>query len=149
MYSIHKMQLLHGIVSWPVLVAFFLDPSFRTYVLPGTLNHVFNQGRVCLSEDCCLCNICLRSFEIEGCVGRSSTRGSRLTWLQYGRGLYFSSSSGKANDFAASTKKVCVPFASSLTAVNTARALCWRCICLRQTLTTELAVSADCTRLCY
>ncbi|CAM9759190.1 unnamed protein product [Laminaria digitata] len=65
----------------------------------------FYAGSVCLSQDCCLCNICLRGFEIEGCVGRSRAKGSRLNWLQYGQGLYFSSSSGKANDFAASTEK--------------------------------------------
>eukprot|EP00904_Undaria_pinnatifida_P004314 jgi/Undpi1/13884/HiC_scaffold_9.g03535.m1 len=54
---------------------------------------------------CCMCSICIDGFKIHGYVGRSKSRGSRQEWLQYGKGVYFSGSSGKANDFAASTKK--------------------------------------------
>ncbi|CAM9960592.1 unnamed protein product [Ectocarpus sp. 12 AP-2014] len=63
-------------------------------------------GPVCLRPDCGLCNICTHGFMIGDNVGPSPTRGNRIRWLMYGKGLYFSSVSGKANDFSAKTEKV-------------------------------------------
>ncbi|CBN75142.1 conserved unknown protein [Ectocarpus siliculosus] len=63
-------------------------------------------GSMCLRPDCGLCNICMRGFKIEDNVGHSPARGKRRQWLMYGKGLYFSSVSGKANDFSAETEKL-------------------------------------------
>lgn len=61
---------------------------------------------MCLRSDCGLCGICMRGFKLEENVGSSPTRRSRTRWLMYGRGIYFSSVSGKANDFSTPTAKV-------------------------------------------
>ncbi|CAM9262023.1 unnamed protein product [Scytosiphon promiscuus] len=62
-------------------------------------------GSMCLRPDCGLCGICMRGFKLEENVGTSPTRRSRARWLMYGRGIYFSSVSGKANDFSKETAK--------------------------------------------
>ncbi|CAM9513720.1 unnamed protein product [Ectocarpus sp. 6 AP-2014] len=63
-------------------------------------------GPICLRPDCGLCSICTHGFELEDNVGQSPARGNKIHWLMYGKGLYFSSVSGKANDFSAETEKL-------------------------------------------
>eukprot|EP00752_Nemacystus_decipiens_P006919 g6213.t1 len=62
-------------------------------------------GSMCLHPDCGLCNIATQGFKIEGKVGRSLVRNNRPQWLMYGRGIYFTSVSGKANFFSQYTAK--------------------------------------------
>lgn len=64
------------------------------------------QGSMCLRPDCGLCSITMNGFKIEDNVGNSPARRCRPQWLRYGWGIYFSSVSGKANDFTDLTAKV-------------------------------------------
>jgi len=64
------------------------------------------KGSMCLRPDCGLCSICMHGFKMEGNVGCSPARNNRAQWLRYGWGIYFSSVSGKANDFSELTAKV-------------------------------------------
>ncbi|CAM9158730.1 unnamed protein product [Ectocarpus sp. 13 AM-2016] len=62
------------------------------------------KGRPCSSKECNVCNICTNGFELRGNVGGTAkTTGYRL---RYGEGLYFSSVSGKSNDYAQQSEKV-------------------------------------------
>ncbi len=61
---------------------------------------------MCLRPDCGLCSICMHGFKIADNIGCSPARKNRAQWLRYGRGIYFSSVSGKANDFSELTAKV-------------------------------------------
>lgn len=87
-----------------------ISPGFRDFLVRRSVFYVvcpvLHQATADELGSCCMCGICTDGFRISGRVGRSNTRGSRKSWLQYGRGVYFSGSSGKANDFAASTKRV-------------------------------------------
>lgn len=63
-----------------------------------------DQGGPCGEKSCSVCNICTKGFKLMGYLGRTA----KLTnvQLRYGDGLYFSSVSGKANDYAAPSEKV-------------------------------------------
>ena len=63
-----------------------------------------DQGAPCGRRDCNVCSICKHGFKRKGNVGR--TAKATNVKLRYGEGLYFTSVSGKANDYAEKTKKV-------------------------------------------
>lgn len=65
----------------------------------------------CASADCALCGILSRGFALRtvgsgpnAAIGRASF--GTASGLRYGRGLYFSSTSGKSNDYAAGSERV-------------------------------------------
>lgn len=58
---------------------------------------------MCLRPDCRLCSIAMHGFKMEDNVGCSPVSHARL---RYGRGIYFTSVSGKANDFSKLTARV-------------------------------------------
>lgn len=62
------------------------------------------QAAPCGLGRCNLCNICTRGFVLQGNVGDTARR-TKIP-LRYGEGIYFSSVSGKANDYAIGTTKV-------------------------------------------
>ena len=64
------------------------------------------QGAPCGSNDCNVCNICLRGFKLKKNLGR--TAKAKNSSLRYGKGVYFSSLSGKANKYAENSQKVTV-----------------------------------------
>ncbi|CBN75172.1 conserved unknown protein [Ectocarpus siliculosus] len=66
------------------------------------------RGGPCGRPDCNVCSICTHGFRLRGSVGRTAQRTNMN--LRYGEGLYFSSVSGKANDYAAQSEKVYLPF---------------------------------------
>ncbi|CAM9324087.1 unnamed protein product, partial [Choristocarpus tenellus] len=57
----------------------------------------------CTRTDCNVCSICTHGFTFKG-VGGTARRTS--IGLRYGKGLYFSSVSGKSNDYAVGSSKV-------------------------------------------
>ncbi|CAM9324420.1 unnamed protein product, partial [Hapterophycus canaliculatus] len=61
------------------------------------------KGRPCGRTECNVCSICTHGFVIEGNAGRTALITN--FGLRYGEGLYFSSVSGKANDYARSSEK--------------------------------------------
>lgn len=75
-------------------------------VLPvpvGDVSRTQNQ-QPCGDRACNVCSICTHGFVIQGNVGGTARRTNRN--LRYGDGLYFSSVSGKANDYAQGSEKV-------------------------------------------
>lgn len=62
------------------------------------------QGGPCGRPDCNVCQICTHGFKLQGNVGGTARRTT--IHLRYGEGLYFSSVSGKANDYAHLSEKV-------------------------------------------
>jgi hypothetical protein len=59
----------------------------------------------CAAASCCsVCNICREGFRLRH-AGVAPTGGGRRMNLRYGRGLYFSATSGKSNDYAASSER--------------------------------------------
>ncbi|CAM9304718.1 unnamed protein product, partial [Laminaria digitata] len=68
-------------------------------------NFFFNLERgPCGSRDCSVCSIRTRGFLLKENVGRTAVASNSR--LRYGEGMYFSSVSGKANDYAAGSEKV-------------------------------------------
>lgn len=61
---------------------------------------------MCLRPDCGLCGIAMHGFKIGENIGRSPARNSRAKWLMYGRGIYFTSVSSKADYFSKLTAQV-------------------------------------------
>ncbi|CAB1113588.1 unnamed protein product [Ectocarpus sp. CCAP 1310/34] len=59
---------------------------------------LFSQKRPCSSQTCVACNICMVGFKLVGTTQKPYAR--------YGRGLYFSSVSGKSNDYADGSEQV-------------------------------------------
>lgn len=55
-----------------------------------------------------MCNICTHGFKLADNTGATARRKNFP--LRYGDGLYFSSVSGKANDYAELSEKVLLPF---------------------------------------
>ena len=64
------------------------------------------QGAPCGSKDCNVCSICLWGFKLKEELGR--TAKAKNFDLRYGEGVYFSSVSGKANDYAENSQKVTI-----------------------------------------
>lgn len=62
------------------------------------------QGGPCCKEECNVCNICANGFNFNRSGDTARKTGIHL---RYGKGLYFSSISGKANDYAGQSEKVC------------------------------------------
>ncbi|CAN0375556.1 unnamed protein product, partial [Ectocarpus sp. 12 AP-2014] len=62
------------------------------------------KGNPCSSKECNVCNICTNGFMLQGNVGGTARRTS--IGLRYGEGLYFSSVTGKSNDYAQGSEKV-------------------------------------------
>lgn len=62
------------------------------------------QGGPCGEATCNVCNICTHGFKLDANVGQTA-RHTNFD-LRYGEGLYFSSVSGKANDYAGDSEKV-------------------------------------------
>lgn len=62
------------------------------------------QGGPCGESTCKVCNICTHGFKLRDNVGDTARRTNFD--LRYGAGLYFSSVSGKANDYAEDSEKV-------------------------------------------
>ncbi|CAM9262171.1 unnamed protein product [Scytosiphon promiscuus] len=62
------------------------------------------KGKPCGLKECNVCSICTHGFCILGNVGETARRTN--FGLRYGEGLYFSSVSGKANDYAGRSEKV-------------------------------------------
>ena len=75
-------------------------------MLPPVHGVVFRdaQGGPCKRPDCSVCSICMHGFKLQENLGR--TAKSTNFDLRYGEGLYFSSVSGKANDYASKSEKV-------------------------------------------
>ena len=63
-----------------------------------------HQGGPCGESTCNVCGICTHGFRLRENVGGTARR--TLFDLRYGAGLYFSSVSGKANDYAELSEKV-------------------------------------------
>lgn len=63
-----------------------------------------SQGGPCGESTCKVCNICTHGFKLRDNVGDTARRTAFP--LRYGNGLYFSSVSGKANDYAQESEKV-------------------------------------------
>ncbi|CAN0075917.1 unnamed protein product, partial [Sphacelaria rigidula] len=61
-------------------------------------------GGPCSEQACVVCNICTHGFKVDGFAGRTAKRTAFN--LRFGEGLYFSSVSGKANDYAIGSEKV-------------------------------------------
>ncbi|CAM9262096.1 unnamed protein product [Scytosiphon promiscuus] len=61
------------------------------------------KGSPCGRKECNVCSICTHGFRMQGNVGGTARRTS--IGLRYGKGLYFSSVSGKANDYASPSEK--------------------------------------------
>ncbi|CAM9848754.1 unnamed protein product [Pylaiella littoralis] len=61
------------------------------------------KGEPCSNADCNVCSICTHGFKLQGNVGKTARRTAMA--LRYGDGLYFSSVSGKANDYATQSEK--------------------------------------------
>ncbi|CAM9267091.1 unnamed protein product, partial [Hapterophycus canaliculatus] len=61
------------------------------------------RGGPCGVPHCNVCSICTHGFRLKGTVGRTAQRTNMN--LRYGEGLYFSSVSGKANDYAVASEK--------------------------------------------
>merc|ERR1712137_149047 len=55
----------------------------------------------CNRSDCAVCRICLQSFN----VNLAGSGGGQRMKLRYGKGLYFSGTSSKSNDYAAATER--------------------------------------------
>ncbi|CAM9541807.1 unnamed protein product [Pylaiella littoralis] len=93
------------------------------------------KGGPCGRPDCNVCQICTHGFKIRGNVGGTARRTA--VGLRYGEGLYFSSVSGKANDYARFSEKA------------GAREKKWRCMFIcnvavgRPFCTKELLLPAD------
>ena len=64
------------------------------------------QGNPCGNKNCSVCSICTQGFVVEGNAGRTA-QATNIS-LRYGEGIYFSSVSGKANDYAGLSEKVCI-----------------------------------------
>ncbi|CAM9770653.1 unnamed protein product, partial [Laminaria digitata] len=62
------------------------------------------EGKPCASRDCSICSICTHGFWLKGNVGRTAAASNM--GLRYGKGIYLSKVSGKANDYAAGSEKV-------------------------------------------
>ncbi|CAM9994410.1 unnamed protein product [Ectocarpus fasciculatus] len=62
------------------------------------------KGDPCSSQGCNVCSICTNGFMLQGNVGGTARRTNY--GLRYGDGLYFSSVSGKSNDYAQLSEKV-------------------------------------------
>ncbi|CAN0424403.1 unnamed protein product, partial [Ascophyllum nodosum] len=62
------------------------------------------RGGPCGESECNVCSICTHGFRLRNNVGRTA-RQSGIN-LRFGHGLYFSSVSGKANDYAEESEKV-------------------------------------------
>ncbi|CAM9949773.1 unnamed protein product, partial [Ectocarpus fasciculatus] len=62
------------------------------------------KGDPCSSKGCNVCSICTNGFMLQGNVGGTARRTNY--GLRYGDGLYFSSVSGKSNDYAQLSEKV-------------------------------------------
>ena len=58
----------------------------------------------CDSSDCRICSIAHHSFRTR-CSGQT-TASQNGGWLRYGRGLYFSATSGKSNDYSAGSETI-------------------------------------------
>ena len=56
----------------------------------------------CPDPTCGVCNICRAGFELE----RSGTNPGRIMALRYGKGVYFSGTSGKSNDYSGGTQRM-------------------------------------------
>lgn len=99
-----RVAIFHNIeVSFSLMiyteVRFCLRPPFG---LQRRFPRAVQQGTICLRPECAACNICMGGFKIGDNVGHSPMRSARL---RYGQGIYFSSVSGKADDFAMKTAK--------------------------------------------
>lgn len=70
----------------------------RPAIMPFSL-----QGGPCSESACNVCNICIQGFRLAH-RGQTAQRTGRN--LRFGNGLYFSSVSGKANDYAVGSEKV-------------------------------------------
>lgn len=81
------------------------------------------QRSPCGLPSCSLCNIGMRGFKLDKNVGRTAL--ARNFKLRYGKGVYFSSVSGKANDYADLTAKV-VFFGGPAQAGNKGSGTMWR-----------------------
>lgn len=57
----------------------------------------------CDSDACAICSICRSSLKLRHCGTPAARSGG---WLRFGRGLYFSSCSGKSNDYSEGSEKV-------------------------------------------
>jgi hypothetical protein len=64
-----------------------------------------NKCPPCGDENCRICNICKQSFSMAR-VGENTAAVVTRGVLRYGPGLYFSSVSGKSNDYSKSSEKV-------------------------------------------
>eukprot|EP00904_Undaria_pinnatifida_P004166 jgi/Undpi1/13750/HiC_scaffold_9.g03403.m1 len=62
------------------------------------------KGGPCARPDCSVCSICMHGFKLQGNQGRTA-KATNFD-LRYGEGLYFSSVSGKANDYAQQSEKL-------------------------------------------
>lgn len=56
----------------------------------------------CSDPSCGVCNICRAGWELE----RSGSNAGRVMALRYGKGVYFSATSGKSNDYSAGTERI-------------------------------------------
>jgi hypothetical protein len=76
-----------------------------TSQLPGCFFGVRPGARPCEAAGCAVCAICRRSLALARAGAPALARGNG-GWLRFGRGLYFSSCSGKSNDYSAGSEKV-------------------------------------------
>ena len=84
---------------------------FLWSLLPCLFPRGSAQGGPCGRGECNVCSICTHGFRLRDNVGGTAQQTNLP--LRYGPGLYFSSVSGKANDYAAKSTKVCTPVRDS------------------------------------
>lgn len=97
---VSSMRLLRRGLRYLFVTALRVDLVAR----PALLLCRVEQGGPCGRQDCSVCSICTHGFKLRGFLGRTAQRTS--VNLRYGEGLYFSSVSGKANDYAFESEKV-------------------------------------------
>lgn len=88
-------------VLWSGVLSILASVSLvlcRPAIMPFSL-----QGGPCSESTCNVCNICTQGFRLAHSGQTAQRTGLNL---RFGNGLYFSSVSGKANDYAAGSEKV-------------------------------------------
>lgn len=84
--------------------------SLHSFVRPDKRSLILDAQREapCGLSSCSVCNICMLGFQLRNNVARTA-RATNFA-LRYGKGTYFSSVSGKANDYATRSAKVTPDF---------------------------------------
>ncbi|CAN0321425.1 unnamed protein product, partial [Scytosiphon promiscuus] len=107
-YAIQEPSRIRAAYEWYSPAVGNILRRFHGTSCGSTCNFVGRpQEDPCGLGSCTICNICMHGFKLDGNVGATARRTG--FGLRYRNGIYFSSVSGKANDYAAGTKRVRLP----------------------------------------